>query len=415
MENYNTNYEIIIKDAKDISEYLSRYFDCGIESDAVLTARDIFEIISKHINKISFGEYILNYTVKKYPDLQGQDIEFIIKSCSEKFRTKNLINCTNIFDRKKVTITGELLRKQLRNWFGGVTPSRENVFLLAFAFDMSCEDLSDFLTKGLGDKDINYKSPAEVSAYSSIKAGRGYEYALWLINEAEKSVHEGTKKTNVLTGSYKSVYEIIGSEKELTDYIAELIYERNDEKVSISILECYKKLIKEIAEYAVLDKRISVASETGIEISAKNRIPFGTIERYIYYYVPVKNGAGHYKTDTFAPYENGNIMGRKNNAMKEQKWFFSTLLRRSDLKKMYSSGKAISRDTVLTLAFFYVCEKNPNYGLYEYISDINDYLNFCRFEQVNFAYPYDLFIFMCLKTEDPLASFRKIWRMSWIK
>lgn len=417
MDNYSTNYGIIIKNTKDVSEYLNRYFNYQIENGVTeLTAKGIFDIISRHITKAGFGKYLLNYIIKQYPDLNERDTGFIIKICSEKFRKNGLINRESIFDRKKVTITDGLLRKQLRNWLGSVTPSRENIFLLAFALEISCGDLSDLLTKGLGDKDINYKSPAETAAYSSLKRGKGYAYALWLINEAEKLLSEkAPERKNILTESYRSAYEKLGTENELIKYIAGLISERNDPRASVSIHECYRKLINGIAEYAVLDKKVSVANETGIKISSGDGVPFGTIERYIYYYVPVRTGNGHYRTDSFAPYENGNIMGRKNNIMKDQKWFFSTLLRRSDLQKMYSSEKAISRDTVLTLAFFYVCEENPNYNAYEYISDINDYLNFCRLEKINFAYPYDLFIFMCLQTEDPLASFRKIWEMSWIK
>lgn len=417
MENHNTNYEIVIKNTKDIYKHLDYYFNYKIDDNITeLTAKEIFDIISKHITKISFGKYLLDYIAKKEPALNNSNINFIIKSCSEKFQKNGLINCKSIFDKKKTTITAELLRKQLRNWFDNVTPSRENVFLLAFALEMSCDELLDFLTKGICDKDINYKNPAEIAAYSSLKMKKGYGYSLWLVNEAEQIAPKGNEiKKNVLTGSYRSAYERLCTENELIKYIAELISEDNDPKTSVSIQECYKSLIKEIAEYAVLDKKISVANETGIKIASKSGIPFGTIERYIYYYVPVKNGIGHYKTDSYAPYKNGNIMGRKNNIMKEQKWFFSTLLRRSDLKKMYLSEKNISRDTILTLAFFKICEENPDYNTYEYISDINDHLIFCRFEQINFAYPYDLFIFMCLQTDDPLASFRKIWEMSWIK
>lgn len=417
MENYSTNYGIVIKNTEDISEYLNCYFNYKIESDKTeFTAKEIFDIISNHITKNSFGKYLLNYIIEKEPDFNNQDMERIIKNCSEKFRKNGLINCTNIFDEQKVTITEEFLRKQLRNWFGSVTPSRENIFLLAFALEMNCDELSNFLTKGLGDKNINYKNPAEIAAYSSLKMKKDYAYALWLINEAEKTAPEKNLiKKNILTESYRSAYEKIRSENELTEYIAKLISEKNDPKTSVSISECYKNLIKKISEHAILDKKVAVANETGIKITPKKSISFGTIERYIYYYVPVKAGNGHYKTDSFAPYENGNIVGKKNNIMKEQKWFFSTILRRSDMKKMYLSEKPISRDTILTLAFFTVCEENPNYSVYEYISDINDYLNFCRFERINFAYPYDLFIFMCLKTDDPLACFRKIWEMSWIK
>lgn len=84
-------------------------------------------------------------------------------------------------------------------------------------------------------------------------------------------------------------------------------------------------------------------------------------------------------------------------------------------EKMYDGQKKISRDTIITLAFFAACEESPYSDTYEYIADINDYLNFCRYEQMNFSYPYDLFIFMCLQTDDPLSSFRSIWSRSWIK
>ena len=62
MENYSTNYEIVIKNTEDISEYLNYYFNYKIENDKIeLTAKEIFDIISNHITKNSFGKYLLNY------------------------------------------------------------------------------------------------------------------------------------------------------------------------------------------------------------------------------------------------------------------------------------------------------------------------------------------------------------------
>lgn len=421
MENYGTSYGTIIKNAGNVAEYLKKYFDYKLPNGKKeLKSEEIFQIIKEHMSSKSFGKYLKEYICKKEPDKFASDgqestSEFI-KYCTEKFRNNGLIGSASIFEKKKTAMSEELLRKQLRNWFGNVTPSRESVFLLAFALEMNCEQLSEFLTKGLCCKNINYKNPAEVAAYSCLKNKKQYSYAIWLLKEANKFSNESNKSPQkFFTDEYRTEYEKINTEEELIEYIAKLISEKNDPKASVCVYDCYKKLLESISEYAVLDKKIAVENETGVKILTKEEISFGTVERYIYYYTPVKNGNGHYKTDSFAPYENGNIIGKQGNLMKDSKWFFSTLLRRSDLQKMYSSEKAISRDTILTLSFFTVCEENPYYGTYEYISDINDYLNFCRFEQFNFSYPYDMFIFMCLQTDDPPATFRKIWEMSWIK
>ena len=67
-------------------------------------------------------------------------------------------------------------------------PARESVFLLAFALKMSCEELNNFLMKGICDKGINYKNPAEVAAYICLKEQKDHSYALELLNKAKKKM-----------------------------------------------------------------------------------------------------------------------------------------------------------------------------------------------------------------------------------
>lgn len=417
MDTYTTSFHEASHNMHDIVKYLRLYFNINNYSDDhPFTTDEIFDILCYKLDKTSFAEFLTDFLNSKqnitFDNTEAQRT-FLISS----FKQKKLIGKPSLFNMDKTAITGELLNKQTKNWLGGVCPSRENIFLLAFALDMNCDELTAFLTKGIHDKNINYKNPSEICAYYCLKNGLDYDTALSFIVKAMELANKNAYRspTNVLTESYRGLFDMISDDSRLTEHCARLISENNSPSQSTCSSTCFHRLLEHISQSAMLDKCISVEAETGIKISLSNTVSFGTIERYLYYYIPTKTVPGHYRTDSLAIYENGNILGKQNNYMKGQKWFFSTLLRRSDLKKMYDGQKKISRDTIITLAFFVVCEESPYSDTYEYIADINDYLNFCRYEQMNFSYPYDLFIFMCLQTDDPLSSFRSIWRRSWIK
>lgn len=417
MNNYSTNFGSSGRNSSDIVKYLRLYF--GVENysdDHIFTSNEIFSLLKNNMCKKSFGSFLTKLIASKNDLVRSDDTAEAAAYCADMFRKKRLIGAESLFDPEKTAMTSELLRKQMKNWFGNVVPSRENIFLLAFALDFDCTELSNTLTKGICDKNVNYKNAAEVTAFYCIKNHMDYFYALELIKKARQKASPKCKAdSNVRTDAYKAVFDRLTDDESLVSHAARLISEAHDPTASVSAKQCYDRLLKKISASAIMDKRITVENETGIYITHSESISFGTAERFIYYYTPIKNGSGHYKTDTYAVYGNGNIKGKQDNLMKDSKWFFSTLLRRSDLKKMYEGQKRITRDTIITMAFFCVCEENPSYGTYEYISDINDHLNYCRFEQLNFSYPYDLFIFMCLQTEDPIAGFRTIWNMSWIK
>lgn len=415
-------FKTLSKNRNDVEKYLKCYFNYEFPKDQLLDADKIFEILKDHIPSFSFSKFLENFMFKKFSeqfdtfDDHETQTDNMVNFCINAFRENGITNKKNIFSRDQKVITSELLRKQVRNWFCGVTPSRESIYLLAFALKMDCNELSDFLTNGIHEKKVNFKNSAEVAAFACINKKKSYDYAEEILKLAEeKAPAEKTIKRMIYTSEYEDLYQKIDTEENLVSFIAELITENNDPKTSKCVKACYDELIEKIYKNAAADKMISIANETGIEVSYSDKLSFGTVERYIYYYIPVKSDHGYYRTDTYAPYSNGNIKGKQNNYFKDSKWFFSTLLRRSDLKKMFEDQKAISRDTILTLSFFVVCEEDPNYDTYEYIMEINDYLYSCRFEQINFSYPYDLFIFMCLQTDDPLSCFRKIWRNSWIK
>lgn len=409
------NFSTVSLNRPDVSEYLKKYYNTDISHLSELTTKDIFNILVSSVKDRPFSEFLTDFLKSTNRVSRNADKTACIAYCTSAFEGSGITDAEPLF-KNKSPLTAGLIKKLLKNWFENVCPSRENVFLLAFALKADLSELSHLLIKGIHSKDINYKNPEETAAATAIRLKKGYHFALKIMERAsEKTPVTPPAKRNILTSSYKNAYEKLSTDEEICRYIADLIALKNDPRTSECISQCYKKLMNILSYYAKLDKMVSVENETGVKITNSRSISFGTIERFIYYYVPVKNGPGRYRTDSFAPYENGNIKGSSDNLMGERDWFFSTLLRRGDLAKMYRGTKQISRDVILTLSFFAVCEENPYYGTYEYISDINDYLNFCRFDMFDFSAPYDLFLFMCLQTDDPPASFRKIWELSWNK
>jgi hypothetical protein len=420
MNNTDTDFGTVSYNACDVYKYLKKYYNIDFDRSHRFTTQGIYNIVESGISKKPFSEFLIDFLKRTGrfdfdPGDNDNSYKAYIAYCSGEFAKSGIIKSQSIFEKLK-PLTNEILRKQLKNWFTGIVPSRESIFLLAFALKMNCTELDDFLTKGICDKGVNYKNPAETAAYSCLMNGQSYGDALRILENAKgKTADIRSEQSYIYTINYKTIFDKISDEEKLTDYIARLISEQNDPQTSLCIKDCYEDLIGKVSRNAVMDKKIAMYDRSASGLSGSKDIRFGTIERYLYYYTPMKSENGRIFADSYALYSNGNISGKQNNRLKSQKWFFSTILRRSDLKKMLDGTKKISRDTIITLAFFVTCEDNPEYSEYEYISEINDCLSFCRYEQINFSYPYDMFIFMCLQTDDPLISFRKIWKMSWVK
>jgi len=397
------DFQTISYNVQNVAEYLKKYYNYTSDNLSVqnITTEEIYQFAKMFVQKKSFGKFLGDFLIEtgRVTELSDNKKDFI-SYCTTAFDSSGVIDAPSLFETQN-PLTREVLKKQLKGWFADVTPSRESIFKLAFALKLSCAELENFLKVGICDKNINYKSPSEVAAYGSLSFGNDYAYALYLLNKASKIERKSNETEQyVLTEKYEDIYKKIKSEDELILYLSELISAENNLTFSVCIKDCYDDLIGGIWEKAKLDRQLYSVSET----KGKDEISFSIIERYIY---------GFVDDSTYALYKNGNIAGSKNNKLGDLKWFFSTLLRRSDMDKMYSGKKKISRDTILTLAFFIVCEEKPDFNAFEFISEINEYLNFSRFEEFNFSFPYDMLLFMCLQTDDPIMSFRKIWKMSW--
>lgn len=399
------DFQTVSYNIQDVTCYLKKYYNYVPDNFSVqnITTADIYKFAETLIRKKDFADLLKDHLIKTGRVTgSSDDNKPFISYCMDAFGSSGIIDAPSLFDTHNI-LSRDVLKKQLKGWFSGVTPSRESIFKLAFALKFSCEELEYFLKAGICDKNVNFKSPAEVAAYSSLKAGKDHAYALSILHKAAE-INKAPDKTKVyvLTEKFEEIYKKIRSEDDLILYLSEIISYENDPNFSLCIKDCYDDLINDIYEKAELDRQLYYYDE----IKNDNGISFSTIEKYIY---------GFMDDDTYALYKNGNIAGKKDNKLGDLKWFFSTLLRRSDLEKMYNGNKKISRDTILTLAFFIVCEEKPDSDAFDLISEINEYLNFSRFETFNFSFPYDMLLFMCLQTDDPIMNYRKIWKMSWGK
>ena len=283
-------FKTVSKKRSDVQKYLKNYFNYDFPKDRQLTADEIFNILKDHMQPFSFSKYLKKFITDKFPenfnmyDDDSVRTESMISFCIDAFRDSGILNQKNIYSRDKKIITGELLRKQVRNWLSGVTPSRESIFLLSFALKMDCDELSDFLTNGIHEKKLNYKNPAEVATFACLNKMKSYKYAEEILRLAEeKALYTKESDRVFFTSEYEALYEKIDTKEKLIGFLANLITENNDPKTSKCVKVCYDKLIEKIYKNAAADKMISVANETGIEIGLSDKISFGTVERYIYY------------------------------------------------------------------------------------------------------------------------------------
>lgn len=397
----------ISHDPNDVRSLLEENYNLIYETSESFGTKEIYEIIKSCLSKRPFSEYLKELLLKH--GIKDEPRQYIL----ERFVESGIISSVDIFSDDGSIITREHVRKNIKNWFSSSTPSRKYAFLLAAALRLSCDELTDLLCIGCMDRNVNFKDPAEVMIYSALRQKKDYSYVLKLYKNFIIPSNKIEEIMNLsLTGESYSKFLELSSEDELISYIRTLRSDDKERQTSRTSLKCYRTLIGRISEFAAMDKKLASKQKFGTDLLIRSNINFGTIERWIYFFMPREN-KNRYMTDPFARYENGNISGRKKNELGNVKWFFSTLLRRQDLQKMYEDKEPITRDTILTLAFISSCESRPFDGVYEIISDINDILGFCRFEPMNFSFPYDFFLFMCIQTNDPLMVFREIWARSW--
>lgn len=398
---FNDGFTTVSYRMSDVSHYFKKFYSFEINEDDIdnITTDEIYRFAETLLRKKSFGEFLSRF-LSDSGRSEGNSKVFI-KYCKGKYADSGIIDAPSLFGNQN-PLSRDVLRRQLKNWFeGGVTPERESIFKLAFALNFTCPELEYFLKCGLCDRNINFKSAAEVAAYGSLRFGKEYSYALDILEKASNIEAEPFDEIRaVFTERFEEFFDNIRSEDELLIYVARLLASDSDPQISASVRENYKDLISALAQTADADKQLyetNGAYENG-------NISFAAIEHYLY---------GFTDDSDYAVYVNGNIAGSKYNKLGELKWFFSTLLRRTDLGAMYREEKKISRDTILTLAFFSVCENRSESTVEELVLEINEYLNVSRFEEFNFALPYDMFLYMCLQTNDPIGSFRNVWKKSW--
>ena len=81
----------------------------------------------------------------------------------------------------------------IQKWFGihgKSTPDREAIFRLAFALRLSCEEMEEYLVKGIGETGVQINDYQEVIFLYSLQKGYSYEEALCLISEFEDRASE---------------------------------------------------------------------------------------------------------------------------------------------------------------------------------------------------------------------------------
>ncbi len=406
--------------AKDDTSELLKKFKAQLNNDdPIITAEAIFSAILDKENDISFSQYLKRFIFEKrnknniIKSFDAPDDDYV-DYCVELFRNSNIADKPSLFTNDKISIHSDLIKKQLRNWLGGTTPSRENAFLFAFALEMNLEELSEMLKKWLKDKDINYKSYSEVIVWWCIKNKQDYDYAVKLLTKYRRIRKEAyiPIKHNY-TEEYKSILYRITSLEELYIFFSALKHNEDDVAQNASVQDCFNELITFVNKNSVYDKNALLM--TNGDGADTDKISVSAIEQYIYGYDYIEDKEGKcVKKNTNIPYSNNNIPSTKLNKLHNYKWFVSTLLRRSDLEKMLKGKKSICREDILTLAFFYsVLDEDTDADAESRMLSIGDHLSRCRFEYFNLSHMYDSFICLCLNSSDPFETFRQVWWLSW--
>lgn len=303
--------------------------------------------------------------------------------------------------------------------------TREKCFLVAFAFNLTFEQLEDLMFRCLGHSSINYKNPYEVMiVYCTLGHTNVYEHYCKLKNAYESKLGLGQKtESSHNTLYYKNMFEKVDTDDELVKFLLTL-----PDSASKSALNTFKEVYSEIvvelkaaSDADALDEAMELSEKKGdywsyydIEQSKEYKarcnklIDCKDIVKHLF-------GDAKKETGSWAWLKKGNI--------------FTT----EELKSMLAGEKTITKEHMLLLVFYkyILCggwndwvsdfedgvltnDKGELTGdilkrIYEDFSqDCNYYLENAGFSDCYLPDALTRILIFCLLTKDPLETFKII-------
>ena len=419
-------------DPKDFTQIANEVFYDAVD-DPYFRDKDLDYIYGTLMNKIRivpFGDYLKRYIYEK-----AQMHEDYV---SVPLSTYRQIICNEFADWQTPASfepSSSRIGSLAKNWLEQKTVNRNVVLLLGFGLGMPTEDVNSFLTKALKEQGLNAKDPFEVICWYCYTNGFGYPKfeLLW-------GKYKTREKKQIPMGSLEKTSEFrqkllsIKNEDLLWQYLDNLPIQSGTFRQSVMCREQFDLLYSKTCEWVVdvlnemdeldtavnterlqdkldhtdryydFEKRVLLAEQKDRKsrITAKDITP-SDVERVILASVPKD--------------KNGNLLSMKISSLNSV--FTGARLSRQHIGEILAGRAPITRNDLLTLSFFsfgnIMDEYNSRLERYSaFIDSTNTMLKHCDMEEIYLVNPYEVFIVMCMLSDDPVGTFSDVWERSYL-
>ncbi len=382
----------------------------------------IFDLLLTKMNPIPFCEYLKRYIYVK-ANFEGNNKE-IGDEVYQKFIVDSFRNTGT---PPSFTQTTSKISALAKNWLKQPAVSRNTVFLLGFGLEMSADEVSGFLKKGILEGDFYFKNPYEVIFRHCFENGYNYQKASEL-TEAYKAYSESFFEV-LLEEKTVGAKRLFGNIKDSTELVKLLAkYNLSLENVGgVTVRNTFDSLYDECRQIIAQSKQDEYDRSYEEKLSElkggllRNRRLFDfekkrEIENY-------RSGRKMFTIEDITESDvekylcSGTPVDKNGNLTKISSSVLSTHFAKKRLSKQrladINTGKSEpDRFDLITLKFFIVAEKKQNESAnsrwWNFVEETNKMLNECSMGELYIANPYDAFLQLCMLTEVPLATYDSV-------
>lgn len=384
-EEYLDQYDFSDERTVSIFEYTKRAVQ---KMDQILSslefeirdAQTIYQYLTREGRPLPFCAYL-----KRYLYLQAgleEPFEAVTDGVYEEM-------IRNAFFENHMTFSWRPTKKRdteiIRGWLTRETVHRKTVFLLGFGLGMDDKDVTDFLTKALRERDFDFYDPTETVYWYSLHYRMGYTKAKQILEEMEREPAgqeaAAAQRAEYLRSVAQNPKVCLWKEETLREYLR---YVQGNQAQG--------------EEQAYLEFQKLYLQVRGLCQKGQDAGPY-EIEKLLCCGIPRDS--------------NGNLrkIGESTLAVP----FGHHKMSRQRMKLLLNRERPVHRFDLLTFLFYLCCQRSegPNQRRDQFILQANACLSACRMAELYFTNPYEVFLVMCLMTDDPLTTYGDVWELSY--
>lgn len=339
-------------------------------------AETIYRFLTTEVQTVPFGDYLKRYIYvhaeleESYDAIPDSSYEDIIQNA---FFENHMVFSFQPSQKRTRAI--------IRGWLTRETAHRKTVFLLGFGLGMDDRDVTDFLTRVLKEEDFNFTDPTETVFWYCFHFHYPYARAQSLLEEAEGEGGVFRTAEDYMKSIAEDPKICLLDENTLKEYLIYLKIHRTDGKEKAFVW--FQKLYREVGKLCT-QKREGISYEIETEFCCG--IPRDS---------------------------NGNL--RKISESSLAGLFHHHKMSRQRMNMLLRRERPVNRFDLITFLFYVYSRKEglPDQRRDMFIKEINGILADCRMAELYFANPYEMFVTLCLMTDDPLTTYGDVWEMSY--